>query len=399
MTFNDMINCNLCELIKSEMFHENLFELPQPKQVSKDNPCRISHAAQGDFAAVKIAGEGIQFLDLRDGITAKPIPKKKAVGYEAFALSPNGRYLATFDADAPRNKNRGEYLRPQQILLWDTKSEKLIHKCFWDFVFPEHISPYFSIHNLTFSSDGKQLIVTSTTGEVAVWSVSTGKLLRFIGQAMLETVSTAMSNNTKYFSSFEISRRSYYDPNSFVWVGRYFDSDGVLYSYHSRAWYQDNRENGVALTPVTPAPLGTSVVGWNFDDEIFKLWDAYSGAEIHDFEIDGDTHNLQFSHDDCLLAGEVNQHIHLWDVETGLVEQYIKHDKASKLVGFSQDDKYLIARCERDILIWHIKKQAWIASHTLHGSVAAIAMSSTNRIVAILWRDNRWSLSILDIQI
>lgn len=391
------------------MFHERKFQLPYTK-LKSDTKNQLSISDDGTHITFKIGEQLLNLLEL-DGNEAImqrfPYRQKNQVGKETFALSPDGRYLATYDILVGH-----DYRNPKDsIRLWDTTTGKLIQEFAWNRVFPSYLS-LAEIMQFDFLADGEQLVAITKLGEVAIWNTSNGNLLRFVGQNA-ETISgIAIANNGEWFVSLEDNvERADMDHPQAASIGRYYRWFG-LYAYQSHTCYKIER-SGIRLLRLNGSlPLGTIYVG-EVAPIVFKVWNTYSGAPIRDLslhksqeEMVESVHHqynarliskLQLSHNNSMLAGADDGTIYLWNIISGNIIQSITRTKQLQFIGFSQDDCFLICRDERNIYIWDIDNQDWVGQYQIEGKIINTDISKQNRLSAIIRHKNKWSITIIDL--
>jgi WD40 repeat protein/serine/threonine protein kinase len=234
----------------------------------------------------------------------------------AVAFSPDGQRLASVVGGArPGEGGRAE------VYVWGADDGQLLHA---------QAVPA-GLHRLTFSPDGRRLVLAGTDGALLVWDSNTCQ---------------------------ELLRRSH--------------------------------DGGVAAVAFSPDGKRLATAGWG---GTVKLWGAADGTELHTLRGHaGKVYAVAFSPDGRLLAtgGEDNT-VKLWDAERGR-ERYTlsKHKSAVYGVAFSPDGKLLAtAGSNGNLKIWEVESRQVIQSLTGNtGAVLSIAFSPDGRYLAFCGSDS-----------
>ncbi len=132
------------------------------------------------------------------------------------------------------------------------------------------------------------------------------------------------------------------NPPRFVWrsaAGRRCDALGTVRFRHGAC----------AIRCIAYSPDGKQLASGG-DDDLIRLWDARTGAELHCLAGHGTRSpyvcitTLSFSPDGKILAsaGGEDGTVRLWDVATGRLLRTLKHDKEASSVAFFPDGKSLV---------------------------------------------------------
>ena len=395
------------------MFNQHSFQLTSPVK-QRDNKTFVSISADGSTMAVETENNIITLIWLTDGEFVTKHHEFEQSSHEfgrAFALSPDGQYLATYGERIQRKPYRIEFA----IQLWETSKSKIVHEFDWNVVFPtDNFQP--RIIRFQFLADGKQLAAFTVRGEVAIWSTINGNLLRFIGQSSHRSHEMVLSHDGKWFVALEDNvEPSQPDHPSALPLGRYYELHGSLYAYQSRVCYNFERHGMPIRRRSFPSvPLGVAYLG-RVNEFIFNVCDAYTGEQVRNlaFPIPENVMvdrvrqswgvqlacDFQLSHDDSILTATVDSNIFLWDTECGDISQIITRDESLRVIGFSQDDRFTICHDKHHLFIWDIHKQVWAETHSIAGEINKATMSDTNRVAASVWNKDQWSIAVIDLSL
>jgi RNA polymerase sigma factor (sigma-70 family) len=316
-------------------------------------PVRFQFAADSKtFAAWR--GDGT--VEVWDVAKAKALLRLEATGgqfQEAFALSPDGKYLAREDraakkvrvwdvatgkelpelpdqpkefgqtlAFAPDGKTLAGVDKPITIRLWDVPARKKVR---------DIQAHDYQVHHLAFAAGGKK-IFAADGNHVSVWDPTTGEPLDDFGGHRYTIWAVAWSPDGKRLAS-----GAAYTDN----VGRVWDAQTGRNVFELRG-----HESGIEVTAYSP---DGSLLATGSQDGTARLWDPATGKEIHSFNAkDGMVYAMAFSPDGRYLVTGGRKVLHVWDVAARTEARTLAHGGGFPLqVIFYPGGKRLLVR-DRD---------------------------------------------------
>jgi WD40 repeat protein/uncharacterized caspase-like protein len=252
-------------------------------------------------------------------------------GYLIVATSPNGRYALTSGGKTAR--------------LWDIETGKLL-KAFATGAPPYPFCP------AAFSHDGR-LLVAYLSGNIGIWEVESGELVREIQQSQKES---------------NLIRTLAFSPKA----------DNILIGYWGKGVQLLDVENGNILrtfgqgessvlreSTATFSPDGRYILTGGWGGSMARLWDSKSGKLLREFEGHSSTINaVAFSPDgQYALTGAEDKTARLWDIKTGkLLHTFEDHAQGVCSIAFSPDNEYVITGSDDSTTrIWSIKTKKQLA--------------------------------------
>lgn len=215
-----------------------------------------------------------------------------------------------------------------ELILWDVATGEIIRR------FDEH---RWEVNQVAFSPDGKRALSVASEGDSFIWDVSTGKILIQLG-----------------------------NQNPWTYAGT-FSPDG-----------------------------DTILIGGNSGELV--LWDATNGEKIA--QLIGHTDSIRditFNRDGKLaLTGADDKTIILWNMETNtMIRGFAGHTDEVTSVAFSPDEQYAVSGSkDKGMILWDIESgemlrryqghSSWVTSIAYHPTEPLIASSSSD-ISVILW--------------
>lgn len=273
----------------------------------------LAYSPDGRFIAAghsftqMIKGVSVMIWDAKTGALVKsiigPFPiDKPANSVTYLAFSPDGRYLAVgYMGDS---QYAGD-----NIYLYDTNTWLPLRS----FGAKENIDG-----GLLFSPDGRHIAHGTLGGEIRIWDVASGQLVRAI----------------KAHPAYHIYAISY-SPNG-KWIA----------SCTQRGATVINRDEA---TGKFIEPKG--------EYQNVRVWDTGSGnlvAKIGDYP--GGVWAMQFSRDGNLLAIGVKQQLQIWRVDGWRLLGALKLSDLPDLVTFSPDSRYIAVGVGGVATVWEFKK-------------------------------------------
>jgi WD40 repeat protein len=270
----------------------------------------------------------------------------------SVAFSPDGRLLASGSED-------------KTIKLWDVATGSLVR------TLTGHTSLVFSV---AFSPDGRLLASGSCSkienyscvqGEIKLWDVATGSLVRTLTGHTAAVRSVAFSPDGRLLASGS------HDHTIKLW-------DVATGSLVRTLTGHTSLVNSVAFSP------DGRLLASGSHDHTIKLWDVATGSLVR--TLTGHTNYVfpvAFSPDGRLLAsGSTDKTIKLWEVATGslvrtLITSYVNS------VAFSPDGRLLASDSYKEIKLWEVatgREVRTLSGHT--GLVNSVAFSPDGRLLA-----------------
>ena len=250
----------------------------------------------------------------------------KRVNYRhSIAFSPDGKTLATGVTDG----NLGD-----MIHVWDVETGTFLRNVNKR----ERTDGGGIAHSLAFSPDGRTLAGGQIDGKISLWSVGTGASLR---------ATPAVANS---IGSHPILTLAFSSDGETLAAGV---EDGTLHLYDVKTATHIDTINYIPsnIRSIAFSPDGkTLAIGSGSNAGAISLWDTESSALLHSFRADTSTvHSVVFSPDGkTLVTGGRDNHLRLWDVETGSLLQALPPRRLPNQVineihdlSFSPDGKTL----------------------------------------------------------
>ncbi|MCG9132011.1 PQQ-binding-like beta-propeller repeat protein [Candidatus Poribacteria bacterium] len=223
----------------------------------------------------------------------------KSVNYRhSIAFSPDGKTLATGVTDG----NLGDLIH-----VWDVETGTFLR----NLNKRERTDGSGAVYSLAFSSDGRTLAGGQIDGKISLWSVGIGASLR---------ATPAVANS---IGSHPILNLAFSSDGETLAAGV---EDGTLHLYDVKTAthidtisYIPSNIRSMAFSPDGK----TLAIGSGSNAGAISLWDTESSALLHSFRADTSTvHSVVFSPDGkTLVTGGRDNHLRLWDVETGSLVQ------------------------------------------------------------------------------
>jgi len=230
------------------------------------------------------------------------------------------------------------------LFLWDIQTGQVIYRL------EGHTEV---VRDMTFSPDGKTALSASHDGLVILWDLATGKQIRqFSGHTgWVWTVDFSPDGQTMVSGGFQgKSVNSIADPGELIlWdvqTGKVIRRFGEYLS-------------GVVAAEFSPdghSILASSGLFVNFQNEYtLILWDVETGEVIHNFDTPADDFDLAISPDGkTAVSGAYTYEMMVWNLETGeLTETLSGFDGIIRSVNFSPSgDKLLSSDANGDVILW-----------------------------------------------
>jgi sugar lactone lactonase YvrE len=240
---------------------------------------------------------------------------------------------------------------------------------------------------VAFSPDGAMLATGSSdwigwTGQVRLWSVSSGRELRRLSPGWISGVSGLAFN-----------------PNGAQLVAG--GTDGVVRVWHvrtgnklarlgRRSWV--NNTDAIAFSP-DGSRLATAG-----NDKTARVWDASSGQQVLKIAHDTSFHAIAFSPDGGRLATAGNDKAaRVWDAASGQQLLKIAHDATVQAIVFSRDGGRLAtAGNDKTARVWDVASGQQLLKIPHDSIVHALAFSPDGGRLATGSRDKRARIWMLE---
>ncbi len=296
---------------------------------------------QSDFRGVNLAKVNFQNADLSKSVFTKSFSKISSV-----AFSPNGKILATSDANG-------------QIYLWREciNNEQLL-TC------QGHIS---WVRAIAFSPDSNTLCSGGTDKNVKLWDVSTGQCLKSLMGHPKRVRSVAFSPNGKILASGSD------DQTISLWNVNTGLCEKILRGHNGR------------VLSVVIHPQG-KILASASSDKTLKLWNVVTGECLKTLQgHTGCVLSVAFSPDGKILgSGSEDQTVKCWNVSTGVCEKTLQeHHAPVQSVAFAPKGHLLASGSDdQTVKLWDVR--SGLCHKTLQGHIGcvwAVAFSPDGKIV------------------
>jgi WD40 repeat protein len=244
------------------------------------------------------------------------------------------------------------------------------------------------------------LITTTSRGQVAVWSLPSGKLLREPVQLPTTIQPAEMTADGRYFATGstdglvrlwdsatgrpvrEMKHGSEINAVSFSPDGRALASAGEdrivrIWDTRSGQLLRELSGHQTEVLKVMFSPDGRRVVTAS-PDFTARLWDPASGRQLRVLPHQGEVVDVTFSPDGRLVVtGARDRTAVIWDANTGLpLEHALPHGHAVRNVRFSPDGRRLLTLDFRGLRLWDVASGHPLTVHLRQGLESGIGFQS-----------------------
>jgi WD40 repeat protein len=278
-----------------------------------------------------------------------------------LAFSPDGRWLASLGQD-----HSGAHTQHSEMKVWNLETGQAVLT-----LAPQSTS----IFALAFGPDsrclacaGENRVGGASSGQVIVWEVPTGKVLRKLSAGTVRFLAVAFSSTGRLAAAGEDKLVRVWDESS--------DVPLLTLAGHTAPVFS-----------VTFNPDGRLLASAGYD-RTAMVWDTLKGggAQHTCGPLQSTVHSIAFSRESARLAiASEDRTVKLWDVASGQIVRTLRGHKAAVYrVAFSPDGWRLVsASGDGSVKVWETGTEPSGFSHpdTLR-SVNCVAISPDSRIVA-----------------
>ena len=314
--------------------------------------CQLQTDLSGyDFSHLTIWQAYLQSVNLHqvnftNADLAKSVFAETLVSISSVAFSPNGKLLATGDADG-------------KTYLWQVDDGKLLFTC------TGHSS---WVKSVAFSPDGQTLASGSDDQTVKLWDIRNGNCL------------TTLHGHSNWVRSVAFS------PDGQTLASGSEDQTVKLWDVHTGKCLKTLQGNTNRVRSVAFSPDG-QILASGSEKQTIKLWDIRNGECLTTLEGHSNwVRSVAFSPDGQILAsGSDDQTVKLWDVHNGKCLKTLQgHTNRVWSVAFSPDGKILASGGDDPtVKLWDVRKSECLKN--LHGHsnrVMSVAFSPDGQTLA-----------------
>ncbi|MFN6494531.1 NB-ARC domain-containing protein [Nostoc sp. DedQUE03] len=277
---------------------------------------------------------------------AKSVFSETLVSISSVAFSPNGKLLATGDADG-------------KTYLWQVEDGKLLFSC------TGHSS---WVKSVAFSPDGQTLASGSDKQTIKLWDVHTGKCLK------------TLQGHSNWVRSVAFS------PDGEILASGGDDQTVKLWNVHDGKCLTTLQGHTNRVKSVAFSPDGQTLASGS-ENQTVKLWDVYNGECLTTLQGHSNrVRSVAFSADGQTLAsGSEKQTVKLWDVRNDKFLRILEgHNSWVRSIAFSPNGEILASGSEKQtIKLWDVHTGQCLKRLQEHTNrIRSVAFSSDGEILA-----------------
>ncbi|MBN3905482.1 MAG: hypothetical protein HWQ35_02490 [Nostoc sp. NMS1] len=314
--------------------------------------CQLQTDLSGyDFSSLTIWQAYLQSVNLHQvnfakADLAKSVFAETLVSISSVAFSPNGKLLATGDADG-------------KTYLWQVEDGKLLFTC------TGHSG---SVKSVAFSPDGEILASGSDDQTVKLWDVQDGKCL------------TTLQEHSNWVRSVAFS------PDGQILASGSEDQTVKLWDLHTGKCFKTLQGNTNRVRSVAFSPDGQTLASGS-EKQTVKLWDVHNGECLITFQGHSNwVRSVAFSPDGEILAsGSDDQTVKLWNIHTGKCLTTLEgHTNRVWSVAFSPNGQILASGGDdQTVKLWDVHTGKCLKKLQGHSNrVMSVAFSPDGQTLA-----------------
>ncbi|WP_292774992.1 NB-ARC domain-containing protein [Nostoc sp. NMS9] len=334
----------------------SLRQIPQTAGYAGGNLLNILCQLQTDFSGYDFSNltiwqaylqsVNLHRVNFANADLAKCVFSETLVSISSVAFSPNGKLLATGDADG-------------KTYLWQVEDGKLLFTC------TGHSS---WVKSVAFSPDGQTLASGSDDQTVKLWDVDDGKCLK------------TLHGHSNWVRSVAFS------PDGQTLASGSEDQTVKLWNVHIGKCLITLQENTNRIMSVAFSPDGQILASCN-EKQTVKLWDVRDGKCLKILQGHSSwVRSVAFSPDGEILAtGSDDQTVKLWDVRDGKCLKTLQgHTNRVWSVAFSPDGQTLASGGDdQTVKLWDVRDGKCLKTFQGHTNrVKSVAFSPDGQTLA-----------------